>query len=253
MPASGRLRGIFIASSFAVLSLALLGASCDKQSAARPPSASDGPNVPFEAPAKGAAGDKDKPAAAKPADPPAPASPQSRFDAMADKLQSPCGKAQSLKKTLESDPGCKRGPFARTYLERLLKAELSDDEIKEIYKNRYGSAKTYQFDLKDTPFIGMPNAPITMVEFFDYGCPHCRDKRTTIENIVAARPTDVAIYYKNFPLGGPGHENSVIAAHAARAAYLQGKFAQMHEKLFSNQGHQSKDELFGYAKGSAST
>jgi protein-disulfide isomerase len=257
MRASARLRGYFVASAFAVLSLALVGASCDKQSAAHPPTG-EGPNVPFETPSTkaggGASGAQAAPTPAapapKPGDKPAPgpAAPISRFDTLAEKLPSPCGKAESLKKTLEGDPSCKRGSFARSYLERLIKIDLSDDEIKEFYGQRYAQKHHYDFDLKDTPSLGSPTAPVVLVEFFDYGCPHCRDKRPVLEKLAAARPNDVVIYYKHFPLKGPGHENSLIAAHAAVAAFRQGKFLQMHEKLFANQGNQSKDELFRYAK-----
>src|SRR5687768_10036301 len=106
MRGSARLRGIFIASAFSVLSLALLGASCDKKSVAEPANPDPGPPAPFEAPPK--------PSDAKPTPVKTPETPPAdRLGALADKLPSPCGKAHSLRKSLEGDPACKRAPFAK--------------------------------------------------------------------------------------------------------------------------------------------
>jgi protein-disulfide isomerase len=233
------------ASVFAVLSLALGGASCDKKSVANPSANEPGPSVPFEAPgkvtpAKPVAG---APAASAPAPVAAPDK-NARLEALLEKLPSPCGKAMSLKKTLEADPGCAKGPFAKKFVGRLVALEVRDDDITQVYNNRYGSHEAYSFVLKDTPFIGSPNAPVVLVEFYDYACPHCREAVPILDETVAAHSKDVALYYKHFPL----HKESMDTAKAAIAAYRQGKFEQMHHKLFANQGAQSREEVFGYAK-----
>jgi protein-disulfide isomerase len=161
-----------------------------------------------------------------------------------EKLPSPCGKAMSLKKTLDSDPGCKQGPFAKKFVERLAALEVPDERISEVYRNRYGEHETFTFTVKDTPFAGSPNAPVVLVEFFDYACPHCRDAAPIFEDVVGQRGKDVAIYYKNFPL----HKDSMDPAKAAIAAFRQGKFKEMHKTLFAHQGSLSREEVFGYAK-----
>jgi protein-disulfide isomerase len=238
---------VVTASVFAVLSLALGGASCDKKSVANP--SEPGPAVPFEAPSGNSPAAQAKPAApaapaAAAAPAPAPADKDARLNALLEKLPSPCGKAMSLKKTLESDPGCAKGPFAKKFVARLVSLEVRDDDIAQVYGNRYGNAQSHTFNLKDTPFIGSPSAPVTLVEFYDYACPHCREAMPILEEVVSTRTKDVALYYKHFPL----HKESLDAAKAAIAAYRQGKFEAMHHKLFANQGAQSRDDLFGYAK-----
>ncbi len=229
------------ASLFAVLSLALGGASCDKKSVANP--SEPGPSVPFESPGGAPA----QPAKAAPASAPAAAAApdkDARLNALLEKLPSPCGKAMSLKKTLEDDPGCAKGPFAKKFVARLVALEIRDDELRQVYLNRYGAHETYSFNLRDTPFIGSPNAPVVLVEFYDYACPHCREAAPVLEETVSAHPKDVVLYLKHYPL----HKESMDAAKAAIAAFRQGKFEAMHKKLFANQGAQSREEVFGYAK-----
>ena len=249
---AARLQGVLTASVFAVLSLALGGASCGNKSAAKPND--PGPNVPFQEPPGGApktntpATTTPPPAAPKPAPAATPkaegAPPTGHVAELLEKLPSPCGKAMSLKKTLDSDPGCKQGPFAKRFVERLASFELTDDQIGEIYRKRYGAHENYTFDLRDTPFIGSPNAPVVLVEFYDYGCPHCRDALPILEQEVEQHPKDVVLYFKLYPL----RKETMDAAKASVAAYRQGKFKEMHQRLFAHQGSQSREDIFGYAK-----
>lgn len=256
---AARLQGVLTAGVFAVLSLALGGASCGNKSAAKPND--PGPNVPFQDPPGGGPAKPATPSTAPaPASAPAPAPapkpmsnatppagggvPTGHVAELLEKLPSPCGKAMSLRKTLDSDPGCKQGPFARRFVERLASLELTDDQIGEIYRKRYGAHDNYTFDLRDTPFVGSPNAPVVLVEFYDYACPHCREAAPILEQEVEQHPKDVVLYFKHYPL----HKESMDAAKASVAAYRQGKFKEMHHLLFGHQGSQSREEIFGYAK-----
>jgi len=164
-----------------------------------------------------------------------------RIDALMDKLPSPCGAAHSLKKSL--DAGCKRAPFAKKYVGRLVqKYGASDDDVNQLYRARYTPSTGPQtFDLKDTPYEGNPRAPVVIVEFFDYGCPHCREAVAQLDELLLRHPRDIVIYYKQFPLSG--HKDSVPAARAAVAAARQGRFRAMHKALFAAQGNQSKEAI----------
>jgi predicted DsbA family dithiol-disulfide isomerase len=258
-----RLREVCIAGAFAVLSVGLLGASCDKKSSATPVEPTEkgdkketasGPNVPFEAPRTPASSGTPvstttapaqtsaapaAPAAAPPGDPA-----QIRFTQIADHLSSPCGKAQSLAKSLSSDPTCKRNPFARRLLEKLIKADMAEDEIKEIYDLRFARREVHRFNLADTPHQGSPSAPVVLVEFFDYGCPHCKATLPVLEDVASSWPQDAVIYFKHFPI----HKDAPMAARAAVAAQKQGKFQEMHRKLFANQSSFGREDLVRYAK-----
>src|SRR5438309_2078451 len=66
---------------------------------------------------------------------------------------------------------------------------------------------------------GNPHGKVTVVEFFDFQCPHCITMAPILEAITEANP-EVRIIYKQFPVRGPESE---IAARAVFAANMQGK------------------------------
>src|SRR5574340_568371 len=78
---------------------------------------------------------------------------------------------------------------------------------------------------------GASDARITFLEYSDFQCPYCSQAGRSLGQFVAAHPNDVQVIYRHFPL--PGHDKSVLAAQAAEAAGLQGKFWAMHDFLFS--------------------
>ena len=89
------------------------------------------------------------------------------------------------------------------------------------------------FDVAGRPVKGNPNAKIKIVEFSDFQCPFCDKARTEISKVVAAFPNDVAFYFLHFPLDS--HPEAHGAAIAAECANRQGKFWELHDKMFENQ------------------
>ncbi len=90
-------------------------------------------------------------------------------------------------------------------------------------------------DARD-PFIGNPDASITMVEFFDYQCPYCKRMAQDMVEVVEQDP-DLRIVFKEFPVFG---EASSLAAQAALAANKQGKFQEIHLGLMELPGAPSE-------------
>ncbi len=89
------------------------------------------------------------------------------------------------------------------------------------------------------PSEGNPSAKDIIVEFADYGCPHCAQAARRMPGLLKANP-DVKLIFRNYPLGmnsptGPRFTNSVLSAQAALAAGLQGKFWQMHDLIYMHQ------------------
>lgn len=80
---------------------------------------------------------------------------------------------------------------------------------------------------------GPKNAKVTLVEYSDFQCPACRQFYAVVKNIALKYPEQVAIVYRHFPL--PQHDKGDLAARASEAAGNQGKFWEMHDKLFDNQ------------------
>jgi protein-disulfide isomerase len=83
------------------------------------------------------------------------------------------------------------------------------------------------------PMRGTAGAPVTIVEFSDYQCPYCGRAEPTIKRILQAYAGKVRIVYRDFPL--PGHDNAPKAAEAAHCAADQGKYWEMHDKMFDEQ------------------
>lgn len=84
--------------------------------------------------------------------------------------------------------------------------------------------------------LGNPNAPVQILEFADFGCPHCAEFATITEPDVRKRIVDVGLAsyrYFDFPLGH--FPNSVPASNAAACAGDQKKFWEMHDKLYEGQ------------------
>jgi protein-disulfide isomerase len=81
---------------------------------------------------------------------------------------------------------------------------------------------------KESPVGGNAQGDVTVVEFFDYNCPYCRQVAPVIEQAVADDP-QLRIVYKEFPILGP---DSLFAAKAALAAARQGKYGEFHKALY---------------------
>jgi protein-disulfide isomerase len=84
----------------------------------------------------------------------------------------------------------------------------------------------------DSPVGGNPNGDVTLVEFFDYNCPYCRQMVPLMMQVEAADPR-LRVAYKEFPILGP---NSTLAAKAALAAHRQGKYVAFHRALYQVRG-----------------
>jgi protein-disulfide isomerase len=83
-----------------------------------------------------------------------------------------------------------------------------------------------------SPVGGNAVGSVTLVEFFDYNCPYCRQMVPVMAQAEAADP-QLRIVYKEFPILGP---DSIFAARAALAADRQGAYTKFHKALFGVKG-----------------
>lgn len=173
---------------------------------------------------------------------------QDLFYKMVGALPSPCGKAHSLRTSVTSDPACKRAPFAVRLVQELIVDEQGEDIVREIYEQRYvKNEKVYSINLVDAPMVGNSDAPVTLVEFFDYGCPACMQLKPVLDRVIEENKGKMKVYYKMYPLVTK-HPDSFGCAQAAIAAKAQGKFHEMHDLIFEKFGAQKKDDLRKYAQ-----
>jgi protein-disulfide isomerase len=106
--------------------------------------------------------------------------------------------------------------------------------------------KSHDFTLTDVPHKGPADAPVKIVEFADFECPHCKMASAMMDELAKKYGDEVAIYFKQFPLGSHGHSN--LAARAAIAAQEQDKFWPMHDLLFKHQSSLSPDKIMTFAR-----
>ncbi|MFO0621350.1 MAG: thioredoxin domain-containing protein [Polyangia bacterium] len=103
----------------------------------------------------------------------------------------------------------------------------------------------YKVDPGEGPSFGSKNAPVTIVEFSDFQCPFCSRVIPTVKKIKETYKDKVRVVWRNYPL--PFHQDAKPAAEAALAAHAQGKFWEMHDKLFENQRALDRSSLEKYA------
>ena len=94
---------------------------------------------------------------------------------------------------------------------------------------------------------GDPNAPVTLVEYGDYECPHCGHAYPIVRSIQHRLGKKLRFVFRNFPLA-ESHPHARHAAEAAEAAADQGKFWEMHDLLYENQDRLEDEDLIGMAR-----
>lgn len=100
--------------------------------------------------------------------------------------------------------------------------------------------------LPDDPARGPAEAPVQIVEFSDFDCPYCQRATETIERLLEEFTGQIRFVYKDYPL--PTHPDAFKAAEAGNCAHEQGRFWELHDAMFANQGALSVDELHAYAE-----
>lgn len=94
-------------------------------------------------------------------------------------------------------------------------------------------------------------ATLSLVEFGDYECPACGTYNPLVKQLLTEFSGKINFVFRNYPL--PQHKNAMITSYAAEAAGLQGKYWQMHDKIFETQNDWAnltdpKNTLITYAK-----
>ena len=96
------------------------------------------------------------------------------------------------------------------------------------------------------PEFGKKDSKVVVVEFSDFQCPYCSRAATTVHDIKQKYADKVLFVFRQYPLSF--HENAHASAEASLAAHAQGKFWELHDKMFENQRKLDRAALDGYAK-----
>lgn len=122
--------------------------------------------------------------------------------------------------------------------------EREESHTAEQNKTLVTSLKNELVDDPNAPVRGNPSGDVTLVEFFDYRCPYCREVEPFLQALIK-NDHGLRVVVKEFPILGP---TSVYAARVALAAYKQGKYEQFHDAVMSKKSNINEAALLKLAE-----
>jgi Na+:H+ antiporter, NhaA family len=94
---------------------------------------------------------------------------------------------------------------------------------------------------------GAADAPVTLVEYGDFQCPYCGDAYPVVNQLLERFGDRLRFVFRHMPLADL-HPRAPAAARAAEAAGAQGRFWEMHDRLFEHQLELGDGDLRGHAE-----
>jgi protein-disulfide isomerase len=107
-------------------------------------------------------------------------------------------------------------------------------------------SRRYAVSTSGSPIKGDPDAKLAIVEFSDFQCPFCSRVAPTLAQIEEEYGDQVRIVFKHLPLSM--HPKAPAAHAAAEAAHRQGRFWEMHDRIFAEQQAMSPEKYLDYAR-----
>jgi protein-disulfide isomerase len=145
----------------------------------------------------------------------------------------PCGKDRSLLESVQASDTCPLAPRLTTFAVGMVVRGHSKRQIlRALSQELQRLTARHTFNLEGRPSFGPANARVTIVEFYDFQCPHCRLAAARTKELLSEHP-NLRLVHKQYPLSF--HPHARTAAIAALAAHRQGKFRQFHDQLFEAQ------------------
>jgi protein-disulfide isomerase len=105
--------------------------------------------------------------------------------------------------------------------------------VSNVNTNAIQTANSQDGNIADHVF-GKVGSKVTLVEYGDFQCPPCANIYPVVKDISTKYKNRLQFVFRNFPIADL-HPNAKAAAASAEAAGLQGKYWQMHDKLYENQ------------------
>jgi protein-disulfide isomerase len=107
--------------------------------------------------------------------------------------------------------------------------------LRTKYSGRLTVAPLRQQVAAEGPSRGPDDARVTIIEFADFQCPFCKQMEPVLAQLLDKYPRDVRVVFRQMPLADV-HPDAMHAAAASECARQQGKFWEMHDALFADQG-----------------
>jgi Na+/H+ antiporter NhaA len=120
----------------------------------------------------------------------------------------------------------------------------------EAWRRRHPAPSLFTLDPPVDPardhLRGAPDAPLVLVEFGDFECPFCGRATGAVEEVRETLGDELLYVFRHLPLSDV-HPHAELAAEAAEAAGRQGRFWEMHDRLYAHQDALGVTELLGHA------
>ena len=159
---------------------------------------------------------------------------------------SACGKSHSLAVSLRDDASCRDSLTVSQFIADALGAGASPSDIKANLEQVVSTLQPRKIEIAGRPVYGNERAPVTVVVFADFECPHCREEAPKLRQAIDQFRGRAKLVFKHFPL--QFHVRAKFAAIATVAAQQQGKFWEMHDIVFENQTALSDADIRRYAQ-----
>ncbi len=167
-----------------------------------------------------------------------------------------CGCSMKVAQCRVEDPPCAQSKALASIAINLSISGKPDAAIAQSLANSEFAKRAAQRDrimldpiaipIEGSPFKGPANAKITLVEFSDFQCPYCAQAVGYLNETLKAFPKDVRLVFKQYPL--EMHSNARISSAAALAANAQGKFWEMHDRMYANYKQLTRPNILKWAK-----
>jgi protein-disulfide isomerase len=95
--------------------------------------------------------------------------------------------------------------------------------------------------------LGPRDAPVTLLEYGDFECPHCGQAYPVVLQALERLGSRLRFVFRHYPIS-VSHAHAQLAAEAAEAAGAQGRFWDMHGRLFEHQDQLDRASLSEHAR-----
>ncbi len=151
-------------------------------------------------------------------------------------LYAPCTEqAVSIAQCVQESRPCAACRPAATLLADKVHQGATAEEGRSVYATRFGP-NLKKVDVADSPAKGPADAPVTIMVWSDFQCPHCRLALPMLDGIFEKFSPKVRLVHKFYPLHS--HTTAEPSARAAIAAQNQGHYWEMERLLFGHQDAQ---------------
>ena len=161
---------------------------------------------------------------------------------------SACDKPHSMARSLKDDPDCHDSKLVAQFVSDALGSGAATSAVKQAVPEVVAALRPREINTEGRPVYGSEQAPVTVVVFADFQCPHCRAEAPVLRKAIDSFRGRAKLVYKHFTI--TNHDRAKAAAIASEAALEQGtaKFWKMHDLIFENQMDLSDEQLYSFAE-----